>query len=186
MFARCNSSSWRQLRGDCRIGEGDVWRRACRAPIRPAGSAQFIRPNTRARRKAHGMGLLSRSQRIGFRYAAQTRSADRTVRTGFCGLYSRAKNILSRRARGDGRKPDRRRHQWWRHGHPAIPVSSDGPRVRDVGTRRLPVFVVYAARWRRPRNVRLSRRKNRDFAARCLIYGVPGGDARLSIANLFI
>ena len=103
------------------------------------------------------MGLLPCSERINFRHVAEARSADRTLRARVRSVRPGSKGIFSSGAGSNGREPHRRRHCRRSNGHRTVPVSSDGPRLRDVGERCIPVLGINAPRRRCPRNVRISR-----------------------------
>ena len=97
MCARRDRSSWRNAGGSRRIGRGHAPRTCGRAALRTAGATQPVRRDTSSRRSPRRVGLLSRAQRLGGRYAVAHRGANRTLRSRLPRLRAGAQSVSLRR-----------------------------------------------------------------------------------------
>ena len=78
--ARGDRPPRRHARGDRRLGAAAVARRDRRAAVRAARPAEPLRPDARAGRAAHGVGVLPRPERLDRRHDRADRGAGRALR----------------------------------------------------------------------------------------------------------
>ena len=146
----------RDVRADCRFREGCALGKTFGKAIRLAGPAQPLRYVTSAGRQAHGLGVLSRSERIHGKYVANDRGADRAI----CARISRdragAPDFFLRRTGKHECKSGGRRHQWRRFGYTAVPGAAELAAVRDFSARHLHLLSVDPPGRGSARDVRIS------------------------------
>ena len=151
----------RHARGDRRSRARGRARRASAAAVRAGRAAEPLRPEPRACRRAHAVGLLPRAQRLERRHdrapSSSRSSGSRPASATSCGARS-AMGPADRA--GAQRELHRRRHQ--RRRWPTCARSCCGPSARPnpyTTPEPAPVhlLVVDASRRRRARDVRLAR-----------------------------
>src|SRR5437867_2135627 len=138
-----------------------------RTSLRARGPAKPFRPFARARREGNAVGVLPRPERIGGRHDRAHRGAARAVRPRVPRPRARPERHGPRGDRRAQRKLPGRRYRR-RRKLCAAALRTTGVElrsVRDLGARHLPLLVEHAAGWRRPRDVRLSRRTERVTAS---------------------
>ena len=129
------------------------------AALRPPRPAEPLRPDARAGRAAHGLGVLPRPERLDRRHDGADRGAGRALRPRLPRADPRPLGARPGGRRALQRELRRRRHQRRRRDPVAALHASRRPglAVHDAATGRLPLLGVDAARRRRARDVRLPR-----------------------------
>src|SRR5579884_1680174 len=136
------------------------------ATVRPALAADALRPQPRAGRQAHCMGLLPCAQRIDRRSHRRHRIANRAIRARLSLHHPGALHEEHGRNAGAQRQSRGRRHRRRRRRSPAALLPPHVALLSHPARRRVPVLRVHAA-WRgSPRHVRLSRGANRALRSR--------------------
>ncbi len=134
---------------EIRAAEADVSRGAAPgAAVRPRRPAEPLRPEPRARRAAHRVGVLSRPERLHARHDRADRGAGRALRAGLPGHDPRALGPPA--GRHGGRQPELRRRRHQRRHRRICASSSPGRSLASTRTRRPPAGSTCAPRRRRP------------------------------------
>ena len=159
MRARRHRAPRRHVRGDCARRGSGLARRDSRSSVHPARPAEPLRPDARAGRPTHGLGVLPRAVRLDRRHAGAHRDADRAVRSRVSRPGARARRPHPGGSRAPEPEPGRRGHRRRRlHAHAVVP-SAYVADVLDAGRRAVSLLGVHAPRRRCARHVRLPRRK---------------------------
>jgi len=156
-----DGASGRNFRRNSGFGKGCSARGMRGATFRFTRAAQLVRPFTRACRKAHRVGVLSCSERIEDRHAAENRRPDRTLCPGIPPSHISAAYFFPSQHRKHEREPCRRRHQRRGSRSTARAVSADAKTLCHFRAPYLHLFVLYSTGGRCARNVRLSCREGR-------------------------